>query len=321
MQVPRLTGILRGHGYPTASSTVPIDRLYIRHQSALQNAVQISRTVPEHILGSRAKDAPYAARAANSNWLNAVREAAEADIGGDELQSLATEIFWLLQNESVDRSAVSALLGAGLSAQHLTKLEEVGNGLAKERQKLQLPAERPAVQTSNWEPRFFEPAQVAWPASWDAAMQGLCRYNTALGRPAPDTATTAQPSQHSIADAAAQWDAYKEAARIIPTADPADVAPHVMDGRERTVSKMNLTALERIICRITGLSPPSKGGDQSVLLLTIGALLQHEQPDATAGLLVEVLGYSHMDQISHIVTMREVRLHTTLPVRPLLGCA
>ena len=272
-------------------------------------------------MGDRAKDAPYSARSANSNWLNAVREAAEADIGGEELQKLATEVFWLLQSDSADRSAVSQLLGAGLSTQHFSSLKEACKALAQERHKLQLPPQRP--QTNTWVPQFFTPTGAPWPASWDAAMQGLCRHNPALGKPVP-VAASAQPSKPSVAEAAAQWDAYKEAARTIPTADPAEAAPHVMDGRERTVSKMNLTALERIVCGITGLSPPSKGGDQSVLLLTIGALLQHEQPAAIAGLLVEVLGYSDMDHISHIVTMREVSLHHSMHALPqpvcLLNC-
>lgn len=298
-----MTGILREHGHATASSAVPLDALHCGHQSELQRLSQALYSNSKHLLGQKAADAPHSARAANSDWLNAVSKATGVDIAGDELQNLAIDVFWLLRSDTVDQHAVSMLLGSGISAQHLADLQAARTALAKERQKLQLPDDLPEDVS---EARFAQSAETNWPASWEEAMQGLYSQSTVLSQTiSHERIVGAQSHQVSVADAEAQWKAYKEAAKVVPTAEPEDI-PHVMDGRERTVAKMNLTALERIVCRITGQPPPSKGGDESVLLLTARALLHSDRPDAAAGELVDVLGLSHMDQISHIVTMREV---------------
>jgi hypothetical protein len=255
----------------------------------------------DHLLGANAAVVPHSARRAHAEFLQRVRDIADLQTGGRELQELANNVFRILGEDGVNRAQITSLLSTTVSQEAFSQLQDSYEALSEEREKLALPTLRGQDSgRAEWVPQYFQPTGSAWPVRPEAVLPSMCMQLS--GRPRPEVLM--QPAR---ANAEVQWAAHKEAAKTVPLSEPSEGTAHVMEGRERTASKMTLTALERLICSITGTEPPRKGGDQSVLLLVIGVLVQHEQPDAAAGHLLEVLGYDHMDDITHIVTMRKVR--------------
>lgn len=238
------------------------------------------------------------------------------EIGGQELQSIAFDVFISLQRDGFSSGppGLSQLLGTRVTPDEFNRVQQAHSELASARQSLGLaPAERPAPapEAAPWTPKFFEPTNEPLPFNATAFLTRMCAP-PAIHKKAPTTAPAA-PTPASLAKAHAQQ--LQSAADALPSTfqlvAPEPPKPHTAaqlhGDLDRARGKMSLTTLERIVCEITGQSPPSRGGDETVLLLVVQTLLLNSDPDAAAGQLLEVLGFDHMDRISDIVNKREVR--------------
>ena len=294
------------------------DSLLLEQRRILQEAA-VNESVPtDHLLGKHAADAPRSAKAAYAAYLSSVSSAMHTDIGGRELQGIASDVFSSLQRDgfSAGPPALSQLLGTKVNEAEFRQVQQAHVALTAARDSLNLPdAAQPAPDSpvSPWKPRYFTPTTDKLPFNATAVLSKLCAPPD-LSEPAT-SATPDGPTPAALAKAYAQQ--LQSAAQEMPSTfqlvapDPpkqeAAAAASLHGELDRARGKMSLTALQQTVCKITGQPPPSRGGDETVLLLIVQTLLQTADPDAAAGQLLEVLGFEHMDLISDIVNKREVR--------------
>lgn len=290
-----------------------MDSLLLEQRRILQTASEQAGYV-DHILGKHAEGAPRSAKTAYAAFLSALSAAMHTDIAGEELQGVAFDVFTSLQHDgfSADPSGLSQLLGTSVTRAELHDLQQAHSALAAERQRLKLPPEpQPASEKTPWKPRYFEPTNERLPFDAAAVLTKLC----ALPEPAeaPTVTPEGAPTPAALAQAYAQQ--LQNAQRDLPSTfelvapeppKPLASSSNLHGDLDRARGKMSLTNLEQMVCKITGQSPPSRGGDDTVLLLIVQTLLQNADPDAAAGHLLEVLGFDRMDPISDIVNHREV---------------
>lgn len=324
-QYPRFTGWLRANGFPTLTSGQSRDSLLLERRQIIQRRLLKEAPSSPHVLGDRANDAPYSAKAAYAVFLAAVSEAMHTEIGGHELQSIAFDVFTSLQDNgfSSGPSGLSQLLGTKVTPDEFNQLQQAHSALAAARTGLGLPAAAPPAPSPKKPPwkSPFTPSSEPLPFNARAVLSKMCAPRAAAQAPPSTTAEGPTPAELAQAyarqlqsDADALPSTFKMVAPEPPKPQSASASGAKLHGDlDRARGKMSLTTLERIVCEITGQSPPSRGGDETVLLLVLQTLLLHSDPDAAAGQLLEVLGFDHMDRIGDIVNKRDVR-----PPPPLL---
>lgn len=269
--------MLRSAVFTTPSSAYTADQLFVERQKALQNASRSSTDQPsQHLLGSGHQKAPRAARDAHAAFTSAVQAALGSEVAGHELAEHVHAAFVALQTKGCTAASLKDVFGQQPSQEHLARLRGASQRLAKERAALKLAPADAASKGSDtsstssrtewrYEPDVPQPATPE-PLSPRSAVLRLCEPQHAApihaaAAPPADTLFTLDAAGPSTSQSAAPARAHN--ADVDPDSD--DEAMGVRRARA------SLTWLQGVYCQLTGREPPSRGGDDTVLLLILQA--------------------------------------------------
>ena len=277
--MPRLTAMLRSAVFATPSSAFTADQLYIERQKQLQGASRSSTEQPSvHLLGPEPHKAPRKAKDAHAAFTSAVQEALSTDVAGRELAEHVHAAFVALRVPGCTIASLKDVFGRQPSQQQFAHLKGASQRLAKERSALKLPPadagadskadSSPPNGRKEWryEPDVPEPATPE-PLSPRSAVLRLCQPQQADAAP---VAAAPAPAVSSLFDAGSAGPSTSRAAAAPARAHNPDIDPDSDDeamGARR--ARASLTWLQGVYCQLTGREPPSRGGDDTVLLLIL----------------------------------------------------
>jgi hypothetical protein len=318
--VPRFSATLRHSDLPTVTSGTSVDQLHIERNQC-RGASNSRDPAAGHLLGE-ASTAPRAAKDPYSSFAQLVSDIVPVTVAGDDLAQLLSAAYTAISRPPSERmQCLQQALGAPVSAADFKALDQAHDRLREARASLRLPEVllngRPAPARP-WHP----PPGTSYAClllSPRSAVVRLCdpygRLNQAQQAGQTDTAVSAVSSSGATMRFSGERAASVKQRDFNPDPDSDDEAMGVRR------NQATLTWLECTICEVTGLSPPSKGGDDSVLLLVLRALAGPASGDAVAGEILEMLGFDHIDVAARIVNARVVRIpHELLSLQHVLMC-
>ena len=291
MQVPRFTATLRDGVVTTPTSALSADQLFVQQQKALQeqeggSAGQQSPGPTQSLLGANAATAPRTAKDALAAFTGAVKNALGTDAAGAELAAYLSATYSALLAPGASAATLRSVLGGMPSADAFGRLRSAFMDLQRARTSLKLPedpaqgADARGNGAAPWQPAV--PIVVEPPLSPRSAVLRLCdpsgRRHAALSAAfgladsASDTPAHASAPVDIAAGLAATAANKSAASAAAAVADQHNAAfDPASDDEAAGVkrSKASLTWLQGIVCGISGQSPPSRGGDDTVLLLVM----------------------------------------------------
>ena len=238
-----------------------------------------SATAAPHLLGADHARAPRVARDALATFTSAVQAALGTDAAGAELSAYLVATYDALASPGASAATLRSVLGTTPTPQQVGALKTAHQDVQRARASLGLPANpesangSAAARREPWRPAL--PIQSGPPLSPRSTILRLCDptgTNTALAASSFATGLAVADNDSAAVSSAAFGAAFaprSDAAAAPqlrahnPEIDP-DSDDEAEGLRRRTAS---LTWLEGLFCSMTGQSPPSSGGDDTVLLL------------------------------------------------------
>lgn len=252
----------------------------------MQGAEEPSATAGSHLLGRNHTKAPRAARNAHATFTSAVTSALGTDAAGAELAAYVNETYKALAGGVVAAEGLRSILGTVPTVDHFSVLQSTFQALQQERETLGLSdtalsdiTGAGTVEAQEWRPPAGLPAIVSAPASSPrSALLRLCNLSAASAALSTRMPSALDPGHASSSSGAAGslWSTafapVAAAARRAPAPRPrnAMVDPDSDDeamGVRRAAA--TLTWLQNLFCGMTGQSPPSRGGDDTALMLIL----------------------------------------------------
>jgi hypothetical protein len=326
--VPRCTAVLRSTIFTSPSSSNTADQLFVERAKTLgmQGSTEPNAAAGPHLLGDDHTKAPRAARSAHAAFTTAVTSALGTDAAGEELAAYITETYNALAGGVAAAEGLRCILGTVPAVGQFAVLQSTFQALQQERWALGLAdtalsdiTDTGTTEAREWRPPPGLPAIVsATLSSPRSAMLRLCNLSaasTAMATLDPSTLATSDASSSSAVPSSL-WNSSSVPAAAEPSRAPVprphnaivdpDSDDEVMGTHHATAT---LTWLQNLFCGMTGQSPPSRGGDDTVLLLILQVLVNQPDGDAAADELLNVMGFDHVDEVSRIVAVRPVRYH------------
>ena len=289
MQTPRFTATLRAGLFQTPSSAFSADQLYVERSRKQGAVADQAQSITPHLLGPEHARAPRTARDAYSAFLSAVKGALGTDTAGDDLAAYALETYNALCEPGASARTLHSVFGTAPSSSSVGALKQAWQGLQRARASLNLPDPPAAAGHDSdfgdaaaahaWQPEI--PIATEAPLSPRSAILRLCDPSgklaslSSFARASGSSTDTNGAASSSVA-AAKPWGAAFStqgagaAAGPTPLRHNAAIDPDSDDeaaGVRR--AKASLTWLQELLCGMTGQSPPSRGGDDTVLLLIL----------------------------------------------------
>lgn len=292
--MPRFTATLRHALFKTPSSASTADQLYVAQSKNLAECTASNSVSSVHkpsLLGPDHKRAPRNARDALATFTSAVQEALGTDAAGEELAAYLVATYNALLTPGASAATLRDVLGTTPTPQQVGALKDTHQTLHRARASRGLlegpapTADSDAVpQRQPWRPPV--PIETGPPLSPRSAILRLCDpsgTNAALAASPfatglfTDDTNGAAASSSSTAFGVAFSTAQTAAAAAAPAlpqptlrARNPEIDPDSDDEAEGVRRRAaSLTWLEGLFCRMTCQSPPSRGGDDTVLLLIL----------------------------------------------------